>query len=69
VNAKGNTVGFLRTGHKVISFSAPGSTNSMALGVNNSDEVVGTYAGSGTIVHGFLGISSRVAGRPPIPLR
>jgi hypothetical protein len=26
----------------------------MALGVNNSDEVVGTYAGTGTIVHGFI---------------
>lgn len=54
VNGKGSTVGFLRKGHKVISFSGPGSTNTMALGVNNSDEVVGTYAGTGTIVHGFI---------------
>src|SRR5271165_1982705 len=49
--------GFLLTrGGQFISLSAPGASATMALGVNNFDEVVGTYTvGSGTsaVMHGF----------------
>ncbi|MGD0595795.1 MAG: hypothetical protein ABSB54_19170 [Acidimicrobiales bacterium] len=54
VNAKGNTVAFLLRGGKLTSFSARGSTNTMALGVNNCDVFVGTCAGSGSSTHGFI---------------
>ncbi len=49
--------GFLLTrGGQFISLSAPGASTTMALGVNNSDEVVGTYmvgSGSSAQMHGF----------------
>ena len=49
--------GFLLThGGQFISLSAPGASATMALGVNNSDEVVGTYtvgSGSSAVMHGF----------------
>jgi hypothetical protein len=49
--------GFLLTrGGQFISLSVPGASATMALGVNNYDEVVGTYTvGSGTsaVMHGF----------------
>jgi hypothetical protein len=49
--------GFLLTrGGKFITLSAPGASSTMALGVNNFDEVVGTYTvGSGTsaVMHGY----------------
>jgi hypothetical protein len=49
--------GFLLTrGGHFITLSAPGASATMALGVNNFDEVVGTYSvGSGTsaVMHGF----------------
>ena len=49
--------GFLLTrGGQFISLSAPGASATMALGVNNFDEVVGTYTvGSSTsaVMHGF----------------
>jgi hypothetical protein len=49
--------GFLLThGGKFITLSVPGASSTMALGVNNFDEVVGTYSvGSSTsaVMHGF----------------
>ena len=49
--------GFLLTrGGQFISLAVSGASSTMALGVNNSDEVVGTYTvGSGTsaVMHGF----------------
>jgi hypothetical protein len=49
--------GFLLThGGRFITLSAPGASATMALGVNDNDEVVGTYTvGSGTsaVMHGF----------------
>jgi hypothetical protein len=52
----GNTDGFLlRHGH-FIDLAAPGASATMALGVNNFDEVVGTYTvgtGNSAVMHGF----------------
>jgi hypothetical protein len=49
--------GFLLTsGGHFISLSAPGASSTMALGVNDGDEVVGTYtvgSGSSAAMHGF----------------
>jgi hypothetical protein len=49
--------GFLLThGGRFITLSAPGASSTMALGVNNYDEVVGTYtvgSGSSAVMHGF----------------
>jgi hypothetical protein len=50
----GTTRGFLLKNGVLTSFSVGGSTNTMALGLNNSDVVVGSWAGKGTIVHGFV---------------
>ena len=55
-NAAGTTDGFLKTGGKFIDLSAPGASSTMALGVNDHDEVVGTYtvgSGSSAMMHGF----------------
>lgn len=53
VNKAGDTDGFLlRDGH-VTTFSGPGSTNTMPLGINNSDKIVGSYA-VGNATHGFV---------------
>lgn len=54
MNAAGATRSFvLHHDGDLTTFSAPGSTNTMALGINNSDEVVGTYA-IGNSTHGFV---------------
>ena len=49
--------GFLLThGGQFITLAAPGASSTMALGVNNFDEVVGTYtvgSGSSAVMHGF----------------
>jgi hypothetical protein len=49
--------GFLKThSGQFITLSAPGASSTMALGVNDSDEVVGTYmvgSGSSAVMHGF----------------
>jgi hypothetical protein len=49
--------GFLLThGGQFITLSAPDASSTMALGVNDSDEVVGTYtvgSGSAAVMHGF----------------
>jgi hypothetical protein len=54
----GNTDGFLLTHHgrHFIDLAYPGASSTMALGVNNRDEVVGTYtdgSGSSATMHGF----------------
>ena len=50
--------GFLLTrGGQFISLSVPGASATMALGVNDGDEVVGTYmvgSGSSATMHGFI---------------
>ena len=54
--ANGNTDGFLKAGGEFIDLSVPGASSTMALGVNDHDEVVGTYtagSGSSAAVHGF----------------
>jgi hypothetical protein len=52
------TEGFLRLSHgQVRTLTYPGSSSTMALGVNNGDEVVGTYnvgTGSSATMHGFI---------------
>ncbi len=56
-NAAGTTDGFLKTHHgHFIDLAVPGAASTMALGVNGSDEVVGTYtvgSGSSAQMHGF----------------
>jgi len=54
--ANGNTDGFLKDGGKFIDLAVPGASSTMALGVNDHDEVVGTYtvgSGSSAVMHGF----------------
>jgi len=56
-NAAGTTDGFLKTHRgQFIDLAVPGASSTMALGVNGSDEVVGTYtvgSGSSAVMHGF----------------
>jgi Cu/Zn superoxide dismutase len=52
----GNTDGFLESGDEFIDLAVPGASSTMALGVNDNDEVVGTYtagAGGSAATHGF----------------
>jgi Cu/Zn superoxide dismutase len=54
--ANASTDGFLASGGEFIDLSVPGASSTMALGVNDDDEVAGTYtvgSGSGAAVHGF----------------
>jgi hypothetical protein len=55
--ATGNTDGFLLThGDRFLDLAAPGASSTMALGVNDRDEVVGVYqvgTGSSAVAHGF----------------
>jgi hypothetical protein len=57
VNSAGTTDGFLKTHHgQFIGLAVPGAASTMALGVNNLDEVVGVYtvgSGSSAQMHGF----------------
>ena len=55
-NAAGNTDGFLKTHGQFIDLAVQGAASTMALGVNNHDEVVGVYtvgSGSSAAMHGF----------------
>ena len=55
-NQSGNTDGFLMAGNTFIDLSVPGASSTMALGVNDNDEVVGAYTagrGSSAATHGF----------------
>jgi hypothetical protein len=55
-NAAGNTDGFLKTHGQFIDLAVPGAASTMALGVNDRDEVVGVYtvgSGSSAAMHGF----------------
>ena len=55
-NTSGTTDGFLKTGGTFINLAVPGASSTMALGVNDHDEVVGTYTvgtGSSAVTHGF----------------
>ena len=54
VFAPDNTVSFLLKGGHYTEFDFPNSTNTMALGVNLSDQIVGTYIDSQGNMHGFL---------------
>jgi len=54
--ATGNTDGFLLSHGQFTDLAVPGASSTMALGVNNFDEVVGTYtvgSGSSAVMHGF----------------
>ncbi|MGO8889616.1 MAG: hypothetical protein ACLP8X_11000 [Streptosporangiaceae bacterium] len=56
-NSAGTTDGFLKTHHgQFIDLAVPGASSTMALGLNGSDEVAGTYtvgSGSSAAMHGF----------------
>jgi hypothetical protein len=67
VNDKGTVVGFMQTSPtdmksqgfilkngKLKELQAPGSTFTQALGVNNSDDVVGSYVDANGVTHGFV---------------
>jgi hypothetical protein len=54
--ATGNTDGFLKYHGKFTDLAVPGASSTMALGVNDRDEVVGTFtvgSGSSAQMHGF----------------
>jgi hypothetical protein len=55
-NSAGTTDGFLKVGRTFIDLAVPGASSTMALGVNDHDEVVGIYmvgTGSSAAMHGF----------------
>src|SRR5579875_2840511 len=54
--ATGNTDGFLKRGGRFTDLAFPGASSTMALGVNDHDEVVGVAtigSGSNAVMHGF----------------
>jgi hypothetical protein len=52
--ANGATVGYLlRRDGRVTILNVPGSSSTQALGINDSDEVVGTYTDASGVLHGF----------------
>jgi hypothetical protein len=54
--SNGNTDGFLLSHGHFKDLAVPGASSTTALGVNNNDEVVGTYtvgSGSSAVMHGF----------------
>ncbi|MGH3153085.1 MAG: hypothetical protein ACRDOB_20490 [Streptosporangiaceae bacterium] len=56
VDGAGVTDGFLKAHGQFIRLAVPGASATTALGVNNYDEVVGTYtvgSGSSAVMHGF----------------
>jgi hypothetical protein len=53
----GGTRSFVRIGTKVITFGAPNSGNTTAFGINNNNEIVGSYVigtGAAAKTHGFV---------------
>ena len=55
-NSARHTDGFLQRNGQFTDLAVPGASATMALGVNNCDEVVGTYtvgSGSSAAMHGF----------------
>ncbi len=52
--SNGNTVSFLLKGTSYTEFDFPNSTNTMALGINKYDQIVGAYVDSANQMHGFL---------------
>jgi hypothetical protein len=60
--AAGVTDGFVKDGRHFTDLAFPGAASTMALGVNNGNEVVGTYTvgtGSSAVMHGFTWTPSR----------
>jgi hypothetical protein len=63
INASNEITGFLMRGKttasflvsrgRYVEFDVPGSTNTQALGLNNRDEVVGSYVDAAGMTHGF----------------
>ena len=53
------TAGFLITHARYSEFDVPGSTNTQAFGVNDMDEVVGSYVDAAGMTHGFARHESR----------
>src|SRR5436305_6556097 len=51
------TRGFLYTNGALVSITAPGSRNTLAYGINNAGQIVGSASGSGTGTYGFLYIN------------
>jgi hypothetical protein len=54
LTAGGQVVGFLKTGKKFSEFLYPGSTATTPFGINNSDQIVGSYVDTAGATHGFL---------------
>jgi hypothetical protein len=54
ITSSGNAVGFFLQNGTYYFFSYPGATNTYALGVNWSDQVVGNYTDAAGLSHGFL---------------
>lgn len=47
--------GFLKDGANIDTFAAPGSTATLATGINNLEEIVGTFVSAiGSALHGFI---------------
>jgi hypothetical protein len=47
------SAGYVFRNNKVLTLQFPGSSYTQALGINESDEVVGYFLDSGSHVHGF----------------
>jgi hypothetical protein len=52
--SNGNIVSFLLKGKTFTEFDFSGSTNTTALGVNKSDQIVGGYVDGAGLMHGFV---------------
>ena len=50
----GRTVGFVKHGHHVDLIRVAHGSNVQVLGINNADEIVGSYEDSAAVTHGFL---------------
>lgn len=52
--SSGQTSSFLIRGGQLTSFTFPGGSNTQSLGVNNHDQMVGSYDDGANVLHGFL---------------
>lgn len=50
----GQTTSFLIKGGQLSGFTFPGGSNTQSLGVNNHDQMVGSYQDGAGVLHGFL---------------
>jgi hypothetical protein len=53
-DAAGNTTSWLKIGTSTIAFGFPGGSNTQAFGINNKNQIVGSYLDGAGVMHGFV---------------